>query len=308
MPISDQTKNAEIGAYAKFTCGRPRFLGFNKSACFIPTWLNRSPNGYTSLSVKRAIGSQTQNGHRLVARLLIGTLSAGDSVLHRCGVHACCNPFHLYIGGTAENHRDERHHNAARQKLPAEQAPLKNIAGGVYRPTHLPLSEEVSRLGEFAGFSPDECTISPWLPPTVDNYVQLEDTDVCGEVSGAHRLIYRLFLGPLDKYDIVMHSCSNTRCINPFHLMYAGKQANPREFDFRHDKRRTVSEETINLLPDRGKTNTEIAKISGNHPVTIGEYRRRGNSTARSDGDIAATKINRIKYLANFAGRPLSRD
>lgn len=307
MPIDNRTNDAESGTYAKFSCGRPNFLGFSKSACFIPTWLNRAPNGYTSLSVKKTIGSYTQNGHRLVARLLIGTLSAGDSVLHRCGVHACCNPFHLYIGGTAENLRDERHHSAARQNIHAAQSPLANTNDGAYQPTHLPLSEEVSRLGEFAGFSPHECTLSPWLPPTVDNYVQLENTDVCGEVSGAHRLIYKLFLGPLDKYDVVKHSCSNTRCINPFHLVYAGKQANPREFDFRHDKRRTVSEETINLLTDGSKTNTEIAKISGNHPVTLGGYRRHGILRAPSDAKIAATALNRIKYLANFAGRPLSR-
>ena len=307
MPIDNRTNDAESGTYAKFGCGRPNFLGFSKSACFIPTWLNRAPNGYTSLSVKKTIGSYTQNGHRLVARLLIGTLSAGDSVLHRCGVHACCNPFHLYIGGTAENHRDERHHSAARQKLHAEHLPLENTNDGVYRPTHLPLSEEVSRLEEFTGFSPNECTISPWLPPTADNYVQLENTDVCGEVSGAHRLIYKLFLGPLDKYDIVKHSCSNTRCINPYHLRHAGKQANPRAFDFRHDKRRTVSEETIHLLADRNKTNMEIAKVSGNHPVTIGEYRRRDILITPSDAEIAATTLNRIKYLANFAGRPLSR-
>lgn len=307
MPIDNRTNDAESGTYAKFGCGRPNFLGFSKSACFIPTWLNRAPNGYTSLSVKKAIGSYTQNGHRLVARLLIGTLSAGDSVLHRCGVHACCNPFHLYIGGTAENHRDEIHHRAARQKLHAIQSLLANTNDGVYRPTHLPLSGEVSRLGEFAGFSPHECTISPWLPPTVDDYVQLENTDVLGEVSGAHRLIYRLFLGPLDKYDIVKHTCSNTRCINPYHLRYAGKQVNPREFDFRHDKRRTVSEETINLLSDRSKTNTEIAEISGNHPITLGAYRRHRDQIALSDAGVATPALNRIKFLANFAGRPLSR-
>lgn len=307
MPIENRTNDAESGTYAKFSCGRPNFLGFSKSACFIPTWLNRAPNGYTSLSVKKTIGSYTQNGHRLVARLLIGTLSAGDSVLHRCGVHACCNPFHLYIGGTAENLRDERHHSAARQNFHVEQSPLSNNNNGVYRAILLPLSEEVSRLGEFAGFSPHECTISPWLPSTVDNYVQLENTDVCGEVSGAHRLIYKLFVGPLDKYDIVKHSCSNTRCINPYHLRHAGKQANPRAFDFRHDKRRTVSEETIHLLADRNKTNMEIAKVSGNHPVTIGEYRRRDILITPSDAEIAATTLNRIKYLANFAGRPLSR-
>jgi hypothetical protein len=51
----------------------------------------------------------------------------------------------------------------------------------------------------------------------------------------------------------------------------------------------------------------EIAKVSGNHPVTIGEYRRRDILITPSDAEIAATTLNRIKYLANFAGRPLSR-
>ena len=69
----------------------------------------------------------------------------------------------------------------------------------------------------------------------------------------------------------------------------------------------SLSEETINLLSDRSKTNTEIAEISGNHPITLGAYRRHRDQIALSDAGVATPALNRIKFLANFAGRPLSR-
>lgn len=42
----------------------------------------------------------------------------------------------------------------------------------------------------------------------------------------AHRLIYRLLVGTLNKHSVVRHSCDNRKCINPDHLLLGTAQDN----------------------------------------------------------------------------------
>lgn len=264
----------ETGAYIPYHCRGPRFLGLDNSECFVPFWLSESDNGYLYLSVKKKISSGSRNAHWLAALLLLGQLPSGALVLHRCGNGKCCNPHHLYIGYTAQNQRDKILHQSARLKRLESPVCVPLGPDLVYRPAPLPLSQERSEILDFRGFSNEHCIFSDWLHPTVDGYMQVEETDHSGEICGAHRLIYKLFLGSLDKYDIIEHSCKNKRCLNPHHLERIGKQSNPRAFDLKHDKRRTVKEEAFAAMPDKSKTNAEIAREFGNHPGTIGAYRR----------------------------------
>ena len=92
-----------------------RFLGVCEELCFVAAWLPRGRHGYASLLAKefnRQVGA-----HRLAVKLLIGPLKGEDMVLHRCGNSRCHNPYHLYVGGDAENLRDRILHRDAREHL-----------------------------------------------------------------------------------------------------------------------------------------------------------------------------------------------
>jgi hypothetical protein len=262
------------GRYTVLGRHTPSF-SFNKSMCFHPVWLPLSKQGYAQISVKTSAGSRHWHAHRLAAALFIGPKEHLDCILHRCGVRGCCNFCHLYPGDAAQNSRDEKLHRTARQKFIALDASQAVTNKAIYREPPFPLSEEISTAPEFKGFSPNACTVSPWLHPTVDGYVQLEETDACGDVCGAHRLSYQLFVGRLSKYDIIEQTCNNKHCINPYHLRHAGAQPDRKFFDFMNDKRRTVSPAIYALILDADLTDSQVAILSGIHIVTVGEYRRR---------------------------------
>lgn len=253
--------------------GDSRFLGVAEERCFVATWLPRGPRGYSSLLAKefnRQVGT-----HRLVIRLLIGTLEVDDMVLHRCGNSQCHNPHHLYVGGYAENLRDRILHREARERVQSLVAPDGSRPSRVLTPRTLVLSTEVSRLdARFVGFTPDECFHADWLHPTFDGYRQLCRTPSSGEVVGAHRKIHALFNGPLDKYDIVSHRCSDKTCLNPHHLFISGEHTSRRDFNARHDKRCKLTDAGLDMIADRGRCTTELGKKLGLHPQTIRTYRR----------------------------------
>lgn len=59
-----------------------------------PCWVASgwsSGNGYAKLSVS----GRSQQLHRVVFRLLVGEISHGLVLDHRCGCRRCCNPRHL---------------------------------------------------------------------------------------------------------------------------------------------------------------------------------------------------------------------
>lgn len=113
-----------------------RFLGVSEELCFVANWLPRGPHGYASLLAKefnRPVGA-----HRLVVRLLVGTLKVKDMVLHRCGNSQCHNPYHLYVGGDVENHRDKLLHRDARKRFRDTSSGLSTT--GKVRDSILPVS------------------------------------------------------------------------------------------------------------------------------------------------------------------------
>lgn len=250
-----------------------RFLGVCEELCFVASWLPRGRHGYASLLAKefnRQVGA-----HRLAVKLLIGPLKGEDMVLHRCGNSRCHNPYHLYVGGDAENLRDRILHRDAREHLEPLAATDERRTSRVLTPRPLVLSQEVSRLdASFTGFTPDKCFHADWLHPTYDGYRQLCRTSWSGEVVGAHRKIHALFVGPLDKYDIVGHSCSDTTCLNPYHLFISGQHTSRRDFNARHDKRCKLTDAGLDMIADTTLRTAELASKLGLHPQTILTYRR----------------------------------
>jgi hypothetical protein len=59
--------------------------------------------------------------------------------------------------------------------------------------------------------------------PDTDGYGR---THVAGKYWKAHRLSYRLFVGPLAEEELVCHTCDNPICPNPAHLFKGANQDN----------------------------------------------------------------------------------
>ncbi len=251
---------------------QPSFVGLHPELCFAPTWLSRGSRGYATLTAKEFSG--TMCAHRLVVLLLIGPLEITAMALHRCGNASCHNPFHLYAGGDVENRRDKLLHQGSHPRWGA--LGLTHAAGRhhVHMPHPLVLSKEACRLSmNFDNFTPGKCVHNTRLHPTSDGFRQLRATAMSGEVVGAHRKVYTLFSGPLDKYDIVSHACGDPTCLNPFHLFISGRQQCPRDFDVKHDKRFRLSAHGLAMIADFAKGSVELAKELGVHPQTVASRR-----------------------------------
>ncbi|CAM5544913.1 hypothetical protein ECAE60S_04277 [Eoetvoesiella caeni] len=244
------------------------FIGLNRELCFASTWLRIANTGYPLMYIKEL--GRDLNAHRLAVMLMIGPVTRGDMVLHRCGDRRCYNPFHLYVGGHEENLRDKILHKQAG----ATGGSLVDIelAEGVevLRPRPVALSTEVSRLlVEFEGLEPDKCHHADWLTATDDGFRQLIDTRWPGDVVGAQRKIYELYIGKLGVYDIVSHTCGDLTCLNPYHLFCAGQQRCRASFDLKRDKRRKLSAEALAEIADRSRSAKYLAQKYGVHPMTI---------------------------------------
>lgn len=76
--------------------------------------------GYGILSVPNVKGFDVY-AHRYSAMLHFGMFHKKLHVLHQCGVRACVNPRHLYLGDDADNMKDTLRHGTWRNQY----GPLK---------------------------------------------------------------------------------------------------------------------------------------------------------------------------------------
>ncbi|MFC0167748.1 hypothetical protein ACFFKC_06610 [Pseudoduganella danionis] len=244
----------------------PTFVGFHPKLCFIPQW--HTSSGYGSIQVKEA--NKPMSAHRLVVALLVGEITSDDYVLHRCGVAACRNPYHLYVAGPTENYLDRLLHNDTRGQF----GPHGLSFPSVHMPEPLALSQQPSRIAKpFAGFSPDKCFFADWLPSTFDGYRQFCASEYSGEFVGAHRKIYELFVGPHNRYGIVSHTCDNEHtCLNPYHLCLTGEEDH-RDFDAKHDKRCKISAAGFALIADKSRPISTVARELNIHLQTARGHR-----------------------------------
>jgi len=247
------------------------FAGLPEGRCFVPGW-RADGKRYWLVNAKEC--GRSMHAHRMAAMLLLGNLISPYMVLHRCGNPNCLHPDHLYVGGPLENHRDKILHQLSKANAVELASPAQSEGVDILMPMPLTLSREASLLPAFSGFFPDTCFLAPWLPPTNDGYCQLSESSKSGAVVGAHRKIHLFFNGPLDKYDIVDHTCGDNKCLNPYHLFKSGQQESRRDFNVAHDERCTVTESDMKLIRNRSETVAGIAGCRGIHEQTVGNLRR----------------------------------
>lgn len=258
------------------------FVGLDPALCFEPSWLPRVSHGYASIYTKELDTAMT-NAHRLAAKLLLAPeLQFYDLVLHRCGNARCHNPYHLYIGGNAENSRDRVLHRDSLLRWGRLGLAYPCGRYNVQMPQPLAMSAECCRRSSrFSGFSAVDCFHSDWLVRTPDGFAQLPGKILPSCISGAHRRMYALFCGPVDKYDIVSHRCGDATCLNPYHLVLAGR-VDEDAFDMQHDKRFKLSRRDREYIANAQGTAAQLAGRFGVHPQTVANYRppksRRGPS------------------------------
>lgn len=75
--------------------------GRTPSECWL--WIGpRSGHGYGSFAFS---GKQVM-AHRFAYELAHGAIPPGKLVCHRCDIHLCCNPAHLFLGTHKDNSQD----------------------------------------------------------------------------------------------------------------------------------------------------------------------------------------------------------
>ncbi len=210
------------------------FVGIHQELCFSANWLNYGSNGYVSINAKEL--ERTVPAHRMVMMLLVGQVDG--NVLHRCGNSNCYNPYHLYIGSPRENTRDKTLHSRSEPlwgNLHQTYPCGNHIAVEMKQPLVLS-TETCQRSLKFKGFTPCTCFHVDWLARTNDGYLQLHGIQNDGIITGAHRKIYMLFRGPIEKESIIGHRCGDPTCLNPYHLVITGRM-DSREYNQKYDRR-----------------------------------------------------------------------
>lgn len=98
----------------------------------------------------------------------------------------------------------------------------------------------------------------------------------------SHRVAYAAFNGPVTRGAIVRHSCDNTRCTNPAHLLTGSMKENAkdREERGRHGgptrKLDGAAYRSLRLISDLGYSQSQLASMFNVSQTTVGRYLRNG--------------------------------
>jgi hypothetical protein len=121
---------------------------------------------------------RTNRSNRILWTITFGEIPSGLGVRHKCGVHSCCNPSHLFLGVRERNDLD------------------------IFW-SHVEKSENPSGCWLWTGHTDDWGYGNKWWS---------------GRTQKAHRVMYEITFGEIPDGLLVLHSCDNPPCVNPSHL------------------------------------------------------------------------------------------
>jgi len=94
---------------------------------------------------------------------------------------------------------------------------------------------------------------------------------IAGKNKLAHRVAYRLFLGPITENKLVCHKCDNKSCVNPDHLFLGDQFDNMRTVNKkgRVNGNAKLTESDIKYIKNSSAMNTSLARLFNVSPSTI---------------------------------------
>ena len=98
----------------------------------------------------------------------------------------------------------------------------------------------------------------PWKGGLVGGYGRF-NWEKCSNY--AHRAAYTLFIGPIERKDVIRHTCDNRRCVNPAHLLRGTQSDNMRDMMVRG---RAPFQKNPELYKDLGRR-TGLTQRGENH-------------------------------------------
>jgi hypothetical protein len=95
---------------------------------------------------------------------------------------------------------------------------------------------------EFVGLSKRKCFCPNWRVLGKGRHASIYDKALPKRTMGAHCVVYRLLIGPIDGWPWadtpnVLHRCGNGDCINPYHLYLGTHMQNARDRRLHRDSR-----------------------------------------------------------------------
>jgi HNH endonuclease/Sigma-70, region 4 len=132
------------------------------------------------------------------------------------------------------------------------------------------------------------CHVVTNYKPTTYGYRRIK---VDGEYFYVHRLVYELHNGEILEGYVVRHTCDNTHCINPEHLVVGTQRDNVNDMleRKRHKHKLTPEDrEQIRLFYEDG-----VLRVKGKNPF--------GTITTKEIADIYDISLSRVSRIINGA-------
>jgi len=112
----------------------------------------------------------------------------------------------------------------------------------------------------------------------------------------AHRIAYKLAVGPIPDGMIIMHLCDNPPCVNPDHLRLGTKLDNNRD-SMAKGRRRTAPPRGENETHSRKLTWADVLEIRRRHPLPLPKTTRPKGYTLKGtarDMGVCASVVREI--------------